>query len=372
MSGLRSLWMPTATTLLAGKQPMAWRRAMREGLRRMTGQAHVIDWYDSPEDAHAALLAQAMPRFQELYDVRVRRFEVPLPQPPLAADPERETAWRAVDAAMIAPHHGLEAPTLRPSEASAAELEDNAKRQRSKGHFAPGVLHYAGEWYRGVDRLALLEARLHALGAGSGHAAPRDDSCEGPFDPSRPVEAFVSIRSPYSAIAMARLAPLEAAGMNIRYRPVLPMVMRGLPVPRVKRFRILFDAAREAHSRGVPFGRICDPVGVGIERAMAVYPLAEAAGNGGEFLRVASRAAWAEGINLATDSGLRVVCERSQVDWSDASGALADTGWRTLADQNRADLLALGLWGVPCFHVPDTGFATWGQDRLWLLARELR
>jgi len=34
------------------------------------------------------------------------------------------------------------------------------------------------------------------------------------------------------------------------------------------------------------------------------------------------------------------------------------------------DLLALGLWGVPCFHID--GVATWGQDRLWQVRDALR
>ena len=377
MSVLRPVCMPIAPPLLVGKNWMARRHAGREAVRRALRPAHVVDWYDSKQDPHAALLAQAMPRFGELYDVRMRRFEVPLPQPPLVAGPEREAGWRALDAAMISPQSGLKTPALNPPAGSDQQLQQNAKRQRSKGHFAPKVLHYGGDWYRGVDRLALLEARLQKAGARSGHAAPRDDSCDGPFDTSRPVGAFVSIRSPYSAIATARLTTMRAAGMTVRYRPVLPMSMRGLPVPGVKRFRILFDAAREAHERGVPFGRICDPVSVRIERAMAIYPLAHEAGRGGDLLRVASHAVWADGINLATDRGLRLVCERAQVGWQQAARTLTSDGWRTLAGQNRTNLLTLGLWGLPCSHVPakstwDRGFATWAQDRLWLLPRELR
>ena len=35
----------------------------------------------------------------------------------------------------------------------------------------------------------------------------------------------------------------------------------------------------------------------------------------------------------------------------------------------------LGLWGVPSYHLMDadgeTALAVWGQDRLWLVAREI-
>jgi len=76
------------------------------------------------------------------------------------------------------------------------------------------------------------------------------------------VDFFFSLRSPYSAIAAQRLFALaNPAGIQVNLRFVLPMVMRGLPVPRHKRQYISLDAAREAHRLGVPFGRINDPVG---------------------------------------------------------------------------------------------------------------
>lgn len=60
---------------------------------------------------------------------------------------------------------------------------------------------------------------------------------------------------------MRRLARRYGADLRLRY--ILPMVMRGLPVPLVKRRYILLDAKREADRAGLPFGRIVDPVGGG-------------------------------------------------------------------------------------------------------------
>ena len=61
--------------------------------------------------------------------------------------------------------------------------------------------------------------------------------------------------------------------------------------------------------------------------------------------------------------------ERAGLSWPDAQQALQDEAWRQTAEANRRDMLDLGLWGVPSFHVADT--AVWGQDRLWAIEHAL-
>jgi 2-hydroxychromene-2-carboxylate isomerase len=154
------------------------------------------------------------------------------------------------------------------------------------------------------------------------------------------------------------------------------MVMRGLPVPSAKRLYITLDTKREAEALGLPFGRVCDPVGRPVERGFSLYPFACAEGRGFEYLRSFLRAAFAEGIDTGSDAGLRRVAERAGLDWSRAQAHLDRGGWQEALERNREALFALGLWGVPSFRVPASGgepeFATWGQDRLWLVERALR
>jgi len=140
-------------------------------------------------------------------------------------------------------------------------------------------------------------------------------------------------------------------------------VMRGLPVPREKRSYISLDAAREAHARGIPFGRVNDPVGRPTERGLALIPLAEREGKGQAYLLSFMRGVWAEGIDAGSERGLRTIAERAGLSWDAASAALRDEGWRAVAEANRAEMFGLGLWGVPSFRVGD--LAVWGQDRLW-------
>jgi 2-hydroxychromene-2-carboxylate isomerase len=255
----------------------------------------------------------------------------------------------------------------------------DALRQKL-GHYLGGMLYYEGEWYWGIDRLYHLEQRLQELGAqrdgvedvsGEVLFAP-DDGLQQPKVLSNPpaIDFFFSFRSPYSAIVAPRvfeLARQTGAKVNLRY--VLPMVMRGLPVPKVKREYIVQDTAREAHVRDIPFGRLNDPVGKPTERGLALIPFAEMHSRGPEFVLSFMHGVWAEGIDAGSDKGLRTIVERVGLRWEGAQVALLHTAWRDVAAANREELFAAGLWGVPSFTVGDT--AVWGQDRLWAVRAAL-
>jgi len=252
------------------------------------------------------------------------------------------------------------------------------------GHYLGGMLYYEGEWYWGIDRLYHLEHRLQELGAQRSRSggvpdsvlfAPDDglaqvNALTNPLSNPPAIDFFFSFRSPYSAIVAPRvfeLARQTGAKVNLRY--VLPMVMRGLPVPKVKREYIVHDTAREAHVRNIPFGRLNDPVGKPTERGLALIPFAEMHSCGPEFVLSFMHGVWAEGIDAGSDKGLRSIVERVGLRWEGAQVALLHTAWRDVAAANREELFAAGLWGVPSFKVGDT--AVWGQDRLWAVRAAL-
>jgi 2-hydroxychromene-2-carboxylate isomerase len=147
-------------------------------------------------------------------------------------------------------------------------------------------------------------------------------------------------------------------------RPVLPMAMRSITVNRAKRMYTLRDVKRIADRRGVPFGRVADPLGDGARRLLGAFPRAEGTEEKLSFLVSAGRAVWSEGIDVGTDDGLRFVCERAGVDCE----VDEDVDY---AERNRLDLLEAGLWGVPCYRLGHA-FAAWGQDRFWMLEELLR
>ena len=258
------------------------------------------------------------------------------------------------------------------------------------GHYLGATFYYAGEWYWGIDRLRHLERRLQELGAqrsgvsglmfpataaramaltslrtSSGTSLRSDEAAPAP------IEFFFSLRSPYSAIVTPRVFELgRRTGAEVRLRFVLPMVMRGLPVPRQKRQYIALDTAREAREHVTPFGRINDPLGRPTERGLALIPFAEQAGKGQAYLSAFMQGVWAEGIDAGSDRGLRKIVERAGLLWESAQSALKDEAWRITAEENRQAMFALGLWGVPSFQVGDT--AVWGQDRLWAIEEALQ
>jgi len=248
------------------------------------------------------------------------------------------------------------------------------------------MFYYEPEWYWGVDRLWHLERRLQSLdasreGAEKAPIAARPDLSNrriGPPAGGDPLtlEYYPSLRSPYTHIAMQRVLSLpERLPVVIELRPVLPMVMRGLAVPRSKSTYIVLDTKREADDAGIPFGRIADPVGEPVERAFSLYPFACERGRGAEFLHAFTRAAFAEGIDTSRDRGLRRVVERAGLPWAEARSHLGQKGWREPLEANRQRLHSLGLWGVPSFRLrgPDgePDYTTWGQDRLWRIEQEI-
>ena len=266
----------------------------------------------------------------------------------------------------------------------AASVINESNRLLDKlGHYNTATLHYAGEWFWGVDRLHYLLDRLDGLGVS------RNDSPDPllasiqpamkislPVKPPAaakelpPIEFFHSFRSPYSFIALEQtFAIADAFGVDVIIRPVLPMVMRGLQVPKPKLIYIGMDAVREANRRNVPFGKVADPVGAGAERCLAVFRYAESEHREREFVLNAGRAIWAEAIDVATDQGMRKVTGRSGLFWPEAKAAMQNDDWREKTEGNREAMMDAGSWGVPTIRMGD--FIVWGQDRDWLLVRHI-
>ena len=192
------------------------------------------------------------------------------------------------------------------------------------------------------------------------------------------LEIYPSLRSPYTAIAFDRTVALaESIGLELNVKPVLPMVMRGVPATRQKGFYIFKDTAREADAEGQPFGPCYDPIGEPVRRCYSLYPWACSEGRGNQLLSSFLNAAFAQGINTNNDKGLRIVVESAGLDWSHASTIVGtDTGWEAMLESNRLEMYSDGLWGVPSFRLFDQNgklaLAVWGQDRLWLVARKIQ
>jgi 2-hydroxychromene-2-carboxylate isomerase len=245
------------------------------------------------------------------------------------------------------------------------------------------MFHFEGEWYWGLDRLYLLEARLrregHARAGEAGVLVPRPRTAmpDGLDASNVRLEYFPSLRSPYTAVGHAAVQALvDASRVTLDVRPVMPMMMRGVPAPQAKQQYIVGDAAREARAAGVPFGRMVDPFGEPVRRALSLWAWVRAEDREMPFLDSYLRGAWAEGVDLTTAEGLDFVLARAGLDPVAAQTHFDDPASTTLLDENLDAMLEAGLWGVPSFRVTggsagSGSFACWGQDRIWRVGAEI-
>lgn len=407
----RPVFRSRLTSLIAGGP--SWRE------RRRCGGPGELELYYEAGDPHSHLCAQLLPELQ-------RRLAIPIvvrvvPPPDEAAYPEtaRQRRFALQDALQIAPAWGLDfaghslpdpadcqraARTLvaarsaddfaqrervcaealftrsdirtavrgfaaQDDRSTGREIVANGRMRTQRGHYLPAMWQYNGEWFWALDRIDLLEARLRAQGLLQGQAPLVEFRAEQARLPAvaadAPVRFWFSFRSPYSWLAAMRIRQRPELFSRLQVCPVLPMAMRGLPVPKAKRYYIVRDAARLARQYNFPFGRIADPLGAGAERCLGVFPLADGVAQQLDFLCSAGQAVWGEGIDVATAAGMRFVVERAGLDWRRAEAMLRPPLDFAYAERNREALFAAGLWGVPSFGVED--FATWGQDRLWMI-----
>lgn len=259
-----------------------------------------------------------------------------------------------------------------------AVIEQGTKERKALGHYLSAMFYFEGEWYWGIDRLHHLERRLAKMGLDRlpdmpGLAPYRDIKLGTvPHTTCKPViEAWFSFRSPYSYLFFPRIRKLARHyGADLKLRFILPMVMRGLPVPIEKRLYIVLDAKREADMVGMRFGKSVDPVGPGAARALAVLHHAVKLGKGEEFAELGMQAAFADGIALASDRGLYDIGKRAGLTEAQSKAALADDSWQPKVEANRQALFDAGLWGAPTFRVNGMP-AHWGQDRLWALEEDI-
>ena len=372
----QSWLMPVISQLFLSRSRLLKLRHKAEKKRQEAKRPHVIHFFHQLDDPYSQLLAKALPVLQSRYNIILETHLVEAPED--SAVPERAMlkAYSLLDAQRLANRFQLDWQFVQPSELpnSDAASESNALRKKW-GHYLGATLYYEGEWYWGIDRLHHLEDRLNDLGLGqtnvNAHLFPATQYAHCQITPQNTsIDFFFSFRSPYSAISAAKIFHwAHQAGVNIKLRYVLPMVMRGLPVPAEKRKYIILDAAREAYVQGVPFGRLNDPVGKPTERGLALMPFAEMHNLAEDYVMSFMQGVWSEGLDAGLDSHLKIIVERAGLNWTAAKDILRsqsnEAHWRAIAEENRQALFALGLWGVPSFRYENT--SAWGQDRFWVI-----
>jgi len=412
------------------------KRDAAEAKRQSTNAPHRVDYFHQLDDPYSHLSAQKLAALAAAYDIEIIPHLINATGGKNQPYPEQLAEYARRDAAAVAPHYNVSFPGnagTRPTEtdrllaarilaaagpadfidritpvsetlwvgdhdtlkALADELGAVSEKEAIKrlaqdsetleqqGHYSGGTFQYAGEWFWGIDRLYHLEARLEERGAKRDAAqavAPRPAIDSGPAKDkgSITLEIFPSLRSPYTSIIFDKACELAAqSGVKLVIRPVLPMVMRGVPATQSKGQYIFTDTKREADALGVGYGPVYDPIGEPVRRVYSLFPWATSQGKGGELLSAFLDAAFRKAIRIDSDKGMKKVVEMAGLSWQDAKGHLGSEAWKAeVAENQRIMSDEMGLWGVPSFRVssPDgePDFTTWGQDRLWLVAEEIK
>ncbi|MCS5637832.1 MAG: DsbA family protein [Myxococcota bacterium] len=411
------------------------RHARGERARRRAGKPHRVEYFHQVEDGYSHLAAQLLAPLVERYDVELVCHLVTVPRDLNLPEPDLLLPLSRHDSGKVAPHYGLRFPEsagppdpaqvelaerilaggdgsrftslavaagealwagdrtglnamaeehgLASPESASAAIATGVERRTRLGHYSGAMFYYEGEWYWGADRFYHLEERLAGLGAdrtpGRPLVCPRPSIETGPLkdDGSLSLEIYPSLRSPYTSLIFDTALNLaEETGVRCVVRPVLPMVMRGVSATRTKGFYIFSDAAREAHALGLAWGRLYDPIGQPVRDCYSLYPWACSQGRGNALLSAFLRAAFVDGLNTNNSRGLRVVVENAGLSWDEAQKHLGDPTVEEELEVNRLAMYAFGSWGVPSFRLLDADgrnlLSLWGQDRLWLFAREIQ
>ena len=420
---------------MADPQRLARKRAKAEKIRLKNKVPHQVEYYHQVDDAYSHLAAQTLQQLLDTYDIElIPRLTSP-PHGKNAPEPEMLFKYALADSLVVASHYGLTFPAgakspspdqnslatciLASVDASdfpqaatdvgnalwsgnGAELEslasrfgktdsssaetivnEGTKRREKLGHYSGAMFYYGGEWYWGVDRLYHLENRLIDLKARkpgkSKLIVPRPEIDCGAIrdNGSLTLEFYPSLRSPYSSIIYDRTIDLaNESGVKLVMRPVVPMVMRGVSLTRQKGFYIFADTLREAQTLGLNWGKMYDPIGDPVRRAFSLYPWSREKGRSIEFMGEFLKAAFFDGVNTNNDNGMQHVVEKAGLSWQEAQSIIGDTEWEEELEENRLTMIGFGSWGVPSYRLFDSSgevvLAVWGQDRLWLVAREIK
>lgn len=442
LESLRKKIQPFAARLISSHGFRDLKRSAYEMKRRLLWQPHVVEVYLRINDPYSYLLVQVLASIELRFDVQIHWRTIQNLRPDMYPEMAMWHENAMLDAGHLAQLYALNWPEKTPknsrlllnqgsqqllqleaqwqntapqwpaleqifndywyskspsSSDQSLDCEDPLARERrlysnemslkEQGHYMSAMLHYAGEWYWGVDRLDHLEKRLIKLGLN------KEDSAETYFNKTygdfcspatalterdarvKKLTLYFSIRSPYSHIGLQQGIKLaEHYQCQFEIKPVLPMIMRGLSVPNNKKMYIFHDTKREADKLGLDYGFVADPLGRGVERCYSLFTYAKRLGVEREYLLNYAQAVNAQGIHSDTDKGLRFIVEASGMDWQKAKAILDDPmtqqAWQGWAEENREQMLALGSWGVPTFQYGD--LVLWGQDRIGLIEKAIQ
>jgi len=406
------------------------KREEQEKIRKKEGRPHEIFYFHELLDPYSHITAQLINKFTSEYSVELVPMVVNEPPSKTVHEPSMYRKYCLTDAIRIAPFYGVEFPSdklpnaqvvslaqkilcslerdefiTRIAEISAlvwsgnetalkalindktmseqtthATISSNEQRRDEVEAYMGSTFSYEGELYWGVDRLDHLEHRLKDLGlkrnVDTNYVSERKktNTSDIPNHSNIELEFYPSLNSPYTSISLERVKLLQSNyPIKIITKPVLPMLMRNMTIPRYKARYIFRDTAREAKKYDVPFGKVISPLGKAAERAYSLFPWVDQQGQGFEYICRLMISSFRKAEDIGINSYLKVLIENLGLDWKEAQKHLDTDDWKDELEKNRLIMYEGNSWGVPSFRLVDGDktFTTWGQDRIWLIEEEI-
>lgn len=406
------------------------KREEREELRKKEGRPHEVFYFHELLDPYSHITAQLINKFTSEYSVELVPMVVNEPPSKTVHEPSLYRKYCLTDAIRIAPFYGVEFPGDKlPSEkvvslaqrilcslekdefiSSIAEISslvwsgnelalqaliteetiseettlttisNNEEIRNEVEAYMGSTFSYEGELYWGVDRLDHLEHRLKDLGLKRNEDSnyiserKRTNTSDIPNHSNIELEFYPSLNSPYTSISLERVKLIQSTyPIKIITKPVLPMLMRNMTIPRYKARYIFRDTAREAKKYEVPFGKVISPLGKPAERAYSLFPWIDQQGQGFEYICRLMISSFRKAEDIGVNSYLKELVEDLGLDWQEAQEHLDTDKWRDELEKNRLTMYEGDSWGVPSFRLVDGDktFTTWGQDRIWLIEEEI-
>ena len=406
------------------------KRKEKEEIRKKEGRPHEVFYFHELLDPYSHITAQLINKFKAEYSVDLIPLLVNEPPNKTVHEPSMYRKYCLTDAIRISPFYGVEFQNDKlpnekvislakrvlcslereefiskiaeistlvwsdnemalkalinegtlSEETILSTISNNELKRDEVEAYMGSTFSYEGELYWGVDRLDHLEHRLKDLGLKKNldtndvSERKKTNTSDIPKHSNIELEFYPSLNSPYTSISLERVKLLQSNyPIKIITKPVLPMLMRNMTIPRYKARYIFRDTAREAKKYDVPFGKVISPLGKPAERAYSLFPWVDQQGQGFEYICRLMISSFRKAEDIGVNSYLKELIEDLGLDWNEAQKHLDTDKWKDELEKNRLIMYEGNSWGVPTFRLVDGDktFTTWGQDRIWLIEEEI-
>lgn len=406
------------------------KRKEKEEKRKKENRPHQVFYFHELKDPYSHITSQLLYKFQKEYSVELIPLVVNQPPVETVHEPSLYRKYCLKDAIRVAPYYEIEFPSQElpnerivttaqrilcglknqefvskiseinslvwsgnekaldklinretPSEEDTLiKISNNEMKRDEVEAYMGSTFSYEGELYWGIDRLDHLENRLKDMGLKKDKNTnlvvkrKKTDISIIPEDSNIKLEFYPSLNSPYTSISLERVKQLQSKyPIEVITKPVLPMLMRNMTIPKYKAKYIFKDTAREAKKYGVPFGNVISPLGNPAERAYSLFPWIDEKGLGFQYICRLMISSFRKAEDIGSNSYLKALIEDLGLEWKEAQDHLDTDSWKGVLEKNRLTMYEGDSWGVPSFRLVDEyeTFTTWGQDRIWLVEEEI-